>query len=393
MPIRVASADGREMPGQSRTGNAIDGVSERFHGVDVSMRPMRRNWDIFCRVIDNFGDIGVCWRLARQLAAEYGLTVRLWVDDLSALAPLCPAVSSAQNDQTVEGVRVCRWVNDWQVTDCADVVIEAFACELPVAYRQAMAQRSSPPIWINLEYLSAEDWVEGCHAIASPQPPLVKHFFFPGFTDKTGGLLRERDLVVERERFQATLPAHEELLVSLFCYDTAPIAELLTAWQAEGRKIRCLVPPGKPLTAVSQVLDGHGPWHMGTLSIEPIPFLSQSDYDRLLWSCDLNFVRGEDSFVRAQWANRPFVWQIYPQQDDAHLVKLESFLDRYTKGLAGSVRPFFLAWNTGRDVGKAWPAFAAELEAMQWHQQQWSEHLQNQGDLAAKLVNFCDQRL
>jgi hypothetical protein len=28
------------------------------------MPAMQLHWDIFCRVIDNFGDIGVCWRLA-----------------------------------------------------------------------------------------------------------------------------------------------------------------------------------------------------------------------------------------------------------------------------------------------------------------------------------------
>ena len=30
---------------------------------------MRVTWDIFCSVVDNFGDIGVTWRLARQLVA------------------------------------------------------------------------------------------------------------------------------------------------------------------------------------------------------------------------------------------------------------------------------------------------------------------------------------
>ena len=55
--------------------------------------------------------------------------------------------------------------------------------------------------------------------------------------------------------------------------------------------------------------------------------LTQHDFDHLLWACDLNFVRGEDSLVRALWAGQPFVWQIYPQHDDAHHAKLEAFLD------------------------------------------------------------------
>jgi uncharacterized repeat protein (TIGR03837 family) len=80
-----------------------------------------------------------------------------------------------------------------------------------------------------------------------------------------------------------------------------------------------------------------------------IPFLPQDRYDVLLWACDLNFVRGEDSFVRAQWAGRPFVWQIYAQQDDAHRTKLLAFLDRLLAGadevLAASLRALWLGWN------------------------------------------------
>ena len=45
---------------------------------------MRLAWDIFCTVIDNYGDIGICWRLARQLRVDDGQRVRLWVDDLTS---------------------------------------------------------------------------------------------------------------------------------------------------------------------------------------------------------------------------------------------------------------------------------------------------------------------
>ena len=47
-------------------------------------------WDIFCNVVDNFGDIGVCWRLACNLASR-GKRVRLWVDDVSPLAWMAPS--------------------------------------------------------------------------------------------------------------------------------------------------------------------------------------------------------------------------------------------------------------------------------------------------------------
>lgn len=363
------------------------------------MAAMQAHWDIFCRVIDNFGDIGVCWRLARQLAAEHGLRVRLWVDDLAALAPLQPGIAVDRPYQFAAGVEVCRWPADFPETEVADVVIEAFACELPATYLRAMAACQPAPGWLNLEYLSAEPWVESCHGVASPHPtlPLLKHFFFPGFTAKTGGLLRERPLLDARDTYVANLATHETLEISLFCYDTAPVGSLIDAWAASGQAIRCHVPPGKPLSAVRRHLGGDGPWQLGALEIMPIPFLAQDDYDCLLWRCDINFIRGEDSFVRAQWAGKPFIWHIYPQEDAAHLDKLDAFLDRYVHGLpsdaAEAVRNLFHAWNHGEGVAHHWSAFLAQRKTLDRHSRLWADGLAAHPDLAASLVKFCGNRL
>lgn len=375
-----------------------------------------QHWDIFCRVVDNYGDIGVCWRLARQLAAEHGLNVRLWVDDLAVLQPLQPDINPALAMQTSCSVEVRQWCADFRVDHVADVVIEAFACELPERYQAAMAARVAKPVWINLEYLSAEAWVEGCHALPSPHPrlPLTKYFFFPGFTPATGGLLRERDLLKRRDawqqqmqdepqamRQQFALPAAEagELLVSLFCYDNAPLQPLLQAWQASPRPVRCLVPQGKALARVNVCLGttlapGEA-LQRGNLHLQALPFLPQQDYDRLLWSCDFNFVRGEDSFVRAQWAARPLLWQIYPQQEDAHRAKLEAFLDRYCLELppetALTLRNFHLAWNGYGSLD--WENFIPHLARLQAHAEAWSAQLASTADLASKLVIFCKNRV
>ncbi|NWD52933.1 elongation factor P maturation arginine rhamnosyltransferase EarP, partial [Pseudomonas gingeri] len=74
---------------------------------------MPANWDIFCTVVDNYGDIGVTWRLARQLVAEHGLAVRLWVDDLRAFERLCPELDIECEQQIQEGVEVRRWSSEW----------------------------------------------------------------------------------------------------------------------------------------------------------------------------------------------------------------------------------------------------------------------------------------
>ncbi|MGE5386564.1 MAG: elongation factor P maturation arginine rhamnosyltransferase EarP [Betaproteobacteria bacterium] len=360
---------------------------------------MRNRWDIFCRVVDNHGDIGVCWRLSRQLVAEHGLAVRLWLDDLASLVPLQPGVAPTLPQQSVAGVEVCHWSADFPQVAAADVVIEAFACELPQTYLAAMQRSGTPLQWINLEYLSAESWIEGYHTLSSPHPTraLNKHFFFPGFTARTGGLLRESNLLGERDAFCAALPARRQLEISLFCYDTAPVGPLLDAWAAGTQDIRCRVPPGKPLAAVARHLGGTGPWRRGRLLVEPIPFLPQSEYDRLLWSCDVNFVRGEDSFVRAQWAAHPFVWQIYPQADNAHLAKLEAFLDRYLEGLpaeaATAARNLFLAWNGSGDIASAWAAFDLMRPALSTHGEAWANGLAANGDLTTNLVKFCTHQI
>ncbi|WP_306603446.1 elongation factor P maturation arginine rhamnosyltransferase EarP [Azonexus sp.] len=363
-------------------------------GRDVNMPAMQLHWDIFCRVIDNYGDIGVCWRLARQLASEHGKKMRLWVDDLASLSPICPETDVLLAQQQVQGVEIRRWTNDFAVDRVAEVIIEAFACELPPAYVAAMAQAARPPCWINLEYLTAEPWAESCHGMASPHPTLAltKHFFFPGFSRSTGGLLRESGL-------PQALPAtpDNQLDISLFCYETAPVGELLDQLAQTSIPVRLHVPPGKPLAAVSAHLGGHGPWQIGMARIEPIPFLAMDDYDRLLRRCDINFVRGEDSFVRAQWAGKPFIWQIYRQDDNAHLDKLTAFLDLYCAGLdepsASVVRQVFAAWNDDRasqgNFAKAWQDFLMQRTNIAQHTRRWRDFLSESPDLATNLVRFC----
>ena len=358
------------------------------------MASMDRDWDIFCRVVDNFGDIGVCWRLARQLAGEHGLPVRLWVDELAALQPLCPEIDIAQTVQSCHGVDIRRWPDVFPSIEPAAVVIEAFACELPAAYVGAMAARPTPPCWINLEYLTAEDWAVAWHGMASPHPtlPLRKFFFFPGFSPASGGLLRERSLFQRQAGDRVAHTKPPGLDISLFCYDNAPVAPLLDALATGPQPVRCHVPPGKPLAAVAAHLGSSAAQRIGNLQIVPIPFLAQPAYDALLWQCDINFVRGEDSFVRAQWAGKPFVWQIYPQEADAHWPKLEAFLASYTADMAPDAQAvtsaMFRAWNSGDGVSEAWQDFLARREPLTNEAQRWAKNLERQTDLASRLVKF-----
>lgn len=354
--------------------------------------------DLFCAVVDNLGDAAVCWRLARQLTAEYDWAVRLWIDDQEPLAMLRPGFEADLEQQIVDGVEVRHWCQPFPDEAPAEVVIEAFACELPEAFVQAMARRSPRPIWLNLEYLSAEDWVSGCHGLSSPHPrvPLVKHFFFPGFVPGTGGLIRERDLVL------APRPnAGAEFTVSLFCYDNPALPGLLDTWSRTNEPLRCLVAEGSPRRQVESWLGipfapgSHAT--RGRLMLEALPFMSQTKYDGLLAGCALNFVRGEDSFVRAQWAERPFVWQIYPQAHGSHQTKLNAFLALYGQALPADAREaligFWQAWNGIGKPGATWPAFRAALPALDTHARPWSAEISRHGNLAENLAKFCLERI
>jgi uncharacterized repeat protein (TIGR03837 family) len=339
-------------------------------------------WDLFCRVIDNYGDIGVCWRLARDLARR-GETVRLWVDDASALAWMAP--------HGEPGVQVLPWTAEPPELAPGEVVVEGFGCDPPAGFVAAM--RADPPLWINLEYLSAEDYVERSHRLPSPQfsgpaSGLTKWFFYPGFTPRTGGLLREPGLMAKRERFDRAAWLDEqgiawrpgERLVSLFCYDSAPVDTLLERLAAAGTPTLLLLTPGAAQRRAAE----HAPG--GALRLQPLPWLAQDDYDCLLWSCDLNFVRGEDSFVRAQWAGQPFVWQIYPQHDDAHAAKLGALLDRLAP--AATVRQLWCAWNGLGDWPAGWPSAARWSERVR----EWREHLLTQEDLTTQLLHFVAEK-
>jgi uncharacterized repeat protein (TIGR03837 family) len=371
----------------------------------------RWRWDIFCTVVDNFGDIGVTWRLARQLVAEHSMAVRLWVDDLRAFERLCPDIDINAAQQWQQGVEVRQWSADWQPTEAADVVIAAFACQLPSAYMEAMAAREKPPLWMNLDYLSAEDWVVGCHGLPSVKYKSVqKFFFFPGFRKGTGGLLRESGLLERRRQFQQSPQAQQEFLqglgidrapnaqlISLFAYENTGLASWLDAMADDSTPTHLLVPEGRILGDVERWLkvDGltAGAVHVrGALTVQVLPFVRQDQYDLLLWSCDFNAVRGEDSFVRAQWAGRPLLWHIYRQDEDIHLDKLDAFLALYTQGLSGPAREaisgLWRAWNAGETMTDHWKSTRKHWPELEKHAETWCLEQALQADLAAALVQF-----
>jgi uncharacterized repeat protein (TIGR03837 family) len=379
-------------------------------------------WDIFCQIVDNYGDAGVCWRLARALSRLSSSSVnnvecddsriRLFCDDLNVLNVI--AHGDAVGHGASLGIEVLPWSaaeSPAILASVGDVVIEAFACHLPKPYIEAMIQKTSKkapakqPIWINLEYLTAEAWADEMHLMPSPQNNgLNKYFYFPGFTPKTGGvLLGDWDEVssggfasgdIASRGVKSAPPSLSLVLescrsrskkVSVFHYKQAPLDVWLDsvnqAALAHGEMVDVFLCADQNVSVDTQrSLSSVG----SAVKLIQLPFIPQEDYDYLLSVCDINLVRGEDSFVRAQWAGKPFIWDIYPQSDLAHEVKLNAFLERYFEGVPAEFRAIGMSAMKWGPASYWWP----HLNAWTSHSEAWRQKLIGLGHLEGKILDF-----
>jgi uncharacterized repeat protein (TIGR03837 family) len=277
--------------------------------------------DVYCKVVDNWGDAGFCWRLSRYLHHFEKATVRLIIDGLETFTALGISEDIAQK----LGVELHAWPANLASDDrLPDIMIAAFACDLPLQVRQSIRDQAISPqgqrtLWINLEYLSAESWVDTHHWKPSMKSDgAVEMFYMPGFTTTSGGLLGNDFIKTSDEELldAIKLPTKQagERWASLFCYPQAQLGLL----KEITHPLTLIVPKSIDLSSL-ELSEKH------PVQIHRINHLSQWQYDALLRYCDFNFVRGEDSWVRAQLVGKPFIWQPYLQTEDTHLVKLKAF--------------------------------------------------------------------
>ena len=385
---------------------------------------------ILCTVVDNFGDAGVCWRLARSLAVSGRFEPVLVIDDLATLAAIEPRLAGSLDgpdlhpNTPIDGVRIIERASIEHVPHAPlpTVIVSAFGCEPPAWLRAGLEGGPCQPLWLQLEYLSAEDWIENCHGLVSVKPADAarEHFLYPGFTRQSAGLLREQGLFERRDAFRAAggpaallerlgaSPAPGQRVMSLFCYASAPLEPWFHALAAGASPTLVCLAGGAGSNAVSHTLGRSlaigKRARLGQLEIVRLPMLDQDTYDQLLWSCAFNAVRGEDSWVRAHWAGVPFIWQAYPQADSAHLVKLDAFLKKMRQDLPESnpeqqaIDDLMRAWNgsPAHAIGAAWQAFDARLgasDALAARYRSWTTSLAAQTSLAERLTQYCLDRL
>lgn len=382
----------------------------------LSDESMAEAW-VFVRVIDNYGDAGVGWRLSCLLAEYMHMHVRLWIDDTDALNKLVPA-SEQQTQITIEA-----WQSDaimqQQLSAAADpvLVIETFGCELPPQVLERM--RQCRPLWLNWEYLTAEDWAVGLHALSSLQPNgLEKYFWFMGIDADSGGLLREPDYLAEREKFRQQpklqqafrqeygLPLqHTGQLWLVFAYTSGQWAQWMAMWQQADTPVTLWLAGGQvieslraaKLIAPEELQQEGDICELGNVTLVRIPFVPQAAFDRLLWLADAAIVRGEDSFVRALWAGLPFFWHIYRQDDDVHLQKLHSFWFKAMQGWPAELRQAFTVLSDDLNGAgavsslkreQAWRYLCAHWQSWVKSAAAWSEMLHGQDNALEKLARF-----
>jgi uncharacterized repeat protein (TIGR03837 family) len=362
---------------------------------------MKLRWDVFCHVVDNHGDVGVAWRFCHGLHA-LGHRVRLFIDDPSALEWLAPNANQSIDVQAWPSGSFAPMTHS-----PPDVLVEMFGCEPAPAYLQALSvalqtlKPAHPWAWINLEYLSAEPYVERMHQLPSPQlsGPLAgqtKWFFYPGFTAQTGGLIHPRKTSASGSS-TLEIPAHQPWV--LFCYEPPALADLLQSIKASPTAITLEVCAGKTQQAVLALLKQWGErpeplensvFNFGRSRLHFLPYVSQSEFDALLARSALNFVRGEDSLLSALWAAKPFIWQIYPQSDGAHEDKLMAFL-QLLKAPESLVRAH-MSWNHLSHDAFELPQSSTLAQWSAWASQTRAQLL-GQSDLCWALQEFVLTRL
>ncbi len=350
--------------------------------------------DVFCNVIDNFGDAGFSLRLSRTLA-ETGRQIRLFCNDIATLNTII-----SKSDLENPRLSIAPWPKAHEYSP-AKTVIEAFSCRLNDELTNLLKEGHS--LVIELDYLTAEKFAEDCHGLSSSSDGLNSYFFFPGFTHRTGGLIFEEEF---KNKVLATNKLNDEskssIKATLFSYENKKVKDVFDNFIKSELDVDLIVFEGKPLENINKQYGlnlevGQGT-RFGSINIQATAMTDQSGYDERLLDADFNMIRGEESAVRGMLCGKPFLWHIYPQDENAHIVKLNALFDRMLDELPATmhqsieiIRNFNLEYN-GIDTGFALPSIKSFINS--WHEVTlaWAQHLFSLGSLTSNLMQFIESK-
>lgn len=314
--------------------------------------------DIFCEIIDNFGDIGVVYRVAKELKKIYNnqVKIRVILNRIDEFLSINPSAKNLEI-QEIDDICYCTYEyikKNMCTFSTANVIIEAFGCTIPEEYMNVAYNNSD--LILNLEYLSAEDWVEDFHLQESilGKGKLRKFFFMPGFTEKTGGIITDslyldritkvkNNLSEYRKKYLKNIDNYDNKLIgTVFTYEKN-FAPLMRDLKKLDREVALLAMGEKTQESFKEFFKKKfveklgNIYKYGKIEIEFYDFLSQEEYEELINVVDFNFVRGEDSFIRAVLTGKPYLWHIYCQKEFVHMDKLQGFLDKYRAQVQGKI--------------------------------------------------------
>ena len=339
--------------------------------------------DIFCEVIDNYGDVGVAYRLAREFKRIYpNKQLRFIISKTEELDLIKKA----------EDITIIAYKNIDKIETPADLVIETFACNIPETYMNKALKTSK--LIINLEYFSSENWVDDFHLQESfLGGNLKKYFFIPGLSEKSGGIILDKEFLDRKNKVQENkeyylkqfnINENYDLIISVFSYEKN-FDNFLETLQKLDKKILLLLLSEKTQKNFIKYFDNND--YYDKIKAVKLPFFTYDKYEELLALCDVNLVRGEDSFVRALLLGKPFLWHIYPQDENTHIIKLESFLEKYCPNNK-ELKETFINYNINKDD---FSYFFKNLDEIKKYNEKYSDYLIENCNLMNKLINFIEK--
>lgn len=338
--------------------------------------------DIFCQVIDNYGDVGVAYRLAREFKRVYpNKKLRFVINQIEELNLI----------RKSEDIEIILYKDISKIENSADLIIESFGCEIPKEYMDKALKNAK--LIINLEYLSAEKWVDDFHLQESfLGGNLKKYFFIPGLSEKSGGILLDNEFLERKKKVEANKEYYLEkfeikekydLIGSVFSYEKN-FDSLIEELKKLDKKIILLILSEKTQKNFIKYFDNGN--NYDKIKFVKLPFFTYDKYEELLALCDFNLVRGEDSFVRALLLGKPFLWHIYPQDENTHIKKLESFLEKYCSNNK-ELKQTFINYNINKDD---FSYFFKNFKEIEKYNKNYANYLIKNCNLMEKLINFIE---
>ena len=338
--------------------------------------------DIFCQVIDNYGDVGVAYRLVREFKRVYpNKKLRFVINQIEELNLI----------RKSENIEVILYKDISKIENSADLIIESFGCEIPKEYMDKALKKSK--LIINLEYFSAEKWVDDFHLQESfLGGNLKKYFFIPGLSEKSGGILLDNEFLERKKKVEANKEYYLEkfeikekydLIGSVFSYEKN-FDSLIEELKKLDKKIILLILSEKTQKNFIKYFDNGN--NYDKIKFVKLPFFTYDKYEELLALCDFNLVRGEDSFVRALLLGKPFLWHIYPQDENTHIKKLESFLEKYCSNNK-ELKQTFINYNINKDD---FSYFFKNFKEIEKYNKNYASYLIKNCNLMEKLINFIE---